>query len=69
MPLVIFCLGTIRPPYRWHKRKFALVSDALSRKYQTRIIITGSEEKIKLASNVTNLMTIKPIIAAGKRRP
>ena len=58
--------GAFRPSRKWDKKKFALVADGLSKKYQARIIITGGKRDIKLANNISNLMIIKPIIVAGK---
>lgn len=58
--------GAFRPSREWDKKKFALVADELSKKYQARIIITGGKRDVKLANDISNLMITKPIIVAGK---
>ena len=50
---------------RWPKENFAKLADALVRKYNAKIIITGAAKDMRLAEDIKNMMKSAPIIAAG----
>ncbi|EKD49668.1 MAG: hypothetical protein ACD_63C00076G0006 [uncultured bacterium] len=52
----------------WPFERFAKVADEIARRFNARIVITGSpsESDVKLAEQVASEMKTKPIIAAGR---
>lgn len=53
-------------PKRWRWENFASLIKALKKRYNAKIVITGSNSDIELAKNIASLSGIKPIIACGK---
>lgn len=50
---------------RWPAERFAELADALAKKYNAKIIITGAAGDIRLAEEIKKMMKATPIIAAG----
>ncbi|MDP6686091.1 MAG: lipopolysaccharide heptosyltransferase II [Candidatus Omnitrophota bacterium] len=51
---------------RWPKEKFAKLGDAISRKFNIRIILTGADKDIQLCKSISKAMKNKPIVCCGK---
>lgn len=52
-------------PKRWPKEHWASLSDRLIAEFNSKVIITGGPQDIKLAKEIESLMREKPIIACG----
>lgn len=50
---------------RWPKERFAELADMLVRRISAQVILTGSPDEMDLLNNIAQLMTYRPIIAAG----
>lgn len=53
-------------PKRWPKEHFAQLADILMSEYQAKIIFSGSQNDVLLIKEITGLMQLQPIVAAGK---
>jgi len=51
---------------RWPIKNFAKLADELTKRYNARIVITGSDEDKEEAEKLNRLTKAKPIIASGK---
>lgn len=58
--------GANWPLKRWPYKNFASLISALDKRYNAKIIITGSKGDIELADKIISLSGIKPIVACGK---
>lgn len=58
--------GASIPSHLWGKENFAKLGDELIKRYQTKIVITGGPDEMKLADEIASMMEARPIIAAGK---
>lgn len=53
-------------PKRWPKENFVKLADALIEKYKAKVCISGSEKDLKLAQQITEAMSVKPVVACGR---
>ena len=53
-------------PKRWPKENFARLADELVKRFDAKIIITGSRTDLRLAQDIASMMEAKPIITCGK---
>ncbi len=51
---------------RWPKDNFAELSDRLVEYFDAKIVISGSEKDLSLATDISNMMKKKALIVAGK---
>jgi heptosyltransferase-2 len=51
---------------RWKPERFASVADWLMEEFDAKVILTGVASEIELVNRIAELMTKRPIIAAGK---
>jgi lipopolysaccharide heptosyltransferase II len=51
---------------RWPRENFAELSDRLVEYFNAKIVISGAEKDLSLATDISNMMKAKPIIVAGK---
>jgi ADP-heptose:LPS heptosyltransferase len=58
--------GASRTAKTWRKEGFAAVADALCRKYNAKIVITGTASEMGLAEEILSLMKSRAYIAAGR---
>ena len=53
------------PLKRWPKEYWAILADKLINEYNARVVITGSQNDLAVASGIKDLMRGSPIIACG----
>ena len=58
--------GRTEPRRRWTEEGYQQVADALSKKYDAQIILTGAPSEIELSKQIASMMHAKAIIASGK---
>lgn len=63
--IVVVHPGSTDSYKRWMPEGFAAVADYLIRKYNAKVIITGSEKEIILSLKIESLMSNRPVLAAG----
>ena len=51
---------------QWALRKFAELADWLTKKYKAKVVFTGSNSEEALVREIVDLMSTKPIVAAGR---
>jgi len=65
-PVVVMHPGCRWPGRRWTLEGYAEIADALIKKYDAKVIFTGSPDEVELTNDILCLMANKPIIATGE---
>ena len=64
--LVVINPGGNWPPKRWREKNFAELSNKLTKKYNAKIVISGSDKDKSRAERIKNNMKEKPVILCGR---
>lgn len=64
--LVVINPGGNWPPKRWREENFAELSNELTKKYNAKIVISGSDKDKGRAERIKNNMKEKPVILCGR---
>ena len=64
--VVAICPGGNWDPKRWPKENFAKLADILAKECSVKIVISGAKKDVKLAEEVSGMMSAAQVITAGK---
>ena len=65
-PLIVLCPAGNWGPKRWPREKFARLGDELAGKFGARIVLSAARKDAGLVKDISSVMSIVPVNAAGK---